>query len=221
MNRVTFSIQNLHTYIHLGWETGIRNEFRALQLFGLTREQTMEIVMYAQLTAGMRGLQHVYNAVAQVLPHMQDPEEPAEFPEGWAADPDAFHCGLNLETRECTDEDRDALTGWYERTIGYVPGSVEWALKNHPDFAKQQRAKWEACFRTLPKQAAPYIMLRQHTITGFEEGLREAVLLGKAWGMTKHWIVQGITGTAYYYTGFEGLYAVKASVDDILDAWDE
>jgi len=221
INRLTFSIQNLHTYIHLGWETGIYNEFRSLQLRGLTKAQCMEIVMYAQLTAGIRGLQHVYNAMAHVLPHFQDGAGPAPFPEGWAADPDAFTCGLDLSTRDLTDQDRTNLTDWYERTIGYVPRSVSFAATYHPEFLKQQRAKWEACFKTLPKQAAPYIMLRQHTITGFKEGLREAALLGKAWGITKEWIVQGITGTAYYYTGLEGLYAVDEALSDVLQHWDD
>jgi hypothetical protein len=35
--------------------------------------------------------------------------------------------------------------------------------------------------------------------------------------MTSHWIQQGITGTAMYFTGFEGLYAAYEAVDDLLD----
>ena len=52
---------------------------------------------------------------------------------------------------------------------------------------------------------------------GLPVGLREAALLGKAWGLTSHWIQQGITGTAMYFTGFEGLYAAYEAVDDLLD----
>ena len=85
------------------------------------------------------------------------------------------------------------------------------------DSLARQRAKWEVAIKTLPKQVAPYLMLRHHTITGSREGLREAALLGKAWGITSHWIVQGITGTAMYFTGFEGLYAAYEAVDDLLD----
>ena len=43
-----------------------------------------------------------------------------------------------------------------------------------------------------------------------------AVLLGKAWGLTKDWLVLAIVASAYYYTGFEGLNMVEAAVGDIL-----
>jgi hypothetical protein len=34
--------------------------------------------------------------------------------------------------------------------------------------------------------------------------------------LTSHWIVQGIAGTAMYFTGMEGLYAAYEAVDDLL-----
>ena len=108
------------------------------------------------------------------------------------------------------------MTGWYERTIGYLPTSIQFGLKHNPEFVKVNRAKWEVAIKTLPKQVAPYLMLRHHTVTGSREGLREAALLGKAWGLTPEWIVQGITGTAMYFTGFEGLYAAYEAVEDLL-----
>jgi hypothetical protein len=116
-----------------------------------------------------------------------------------------------------TRPDLKNLTEWYERTVGYVPNSIKFGLKHNPQFVKVNRAKWEVAIKTLPKQVAPYLMLRHHTITGSREGLREAALLGKAWGLTSHWITQGITGTAMYFTGFDGLYAAYEAVDDLLD----
>ena len=59
-------------------------------------------------------------------------------------------------------------------------------------------------------------MIRQHIITGFADALREAVLLGKAWGMKKVWAVEGLMCSAFY-CGFEGLYAAHAAVSDVLD----
>jgi hypothetical protein len=115
-----------------------------------------------------------------------------------------------------TAADLSNLTAWYERTIGYVPNSITFGLKHNPQFVKVNRAKWEVTLKTLPKQVAPYLMLRHHTITGSREGLREAALLAKAWGVTSEWITQGITGTAMYFTGFEGLYAAYEAVDDLL-----
>jgi len=213
------SLQHLPMYILYGWETGIYNEFRHLRSRGLTKAQLMELVMFAQLQAGMRGLQLVYNAVSRFLVDLPDAPEPAPFPAGWAPDPDAFKAGIDLSVRNLTDQDRKNLTDWYEKTIGYVPNSVTFAMTYHPEFYKWHRARWEVIFQTLPKQVMPYIMLRQHMITGFRDALREAVLLGKAWGITKEWIVHGLAVTACY-TGFEGLYAAQAAMDDILRDWE-
>jgi hypothetical protein len=215
-NVITLSLQNIHSYMMTGWETGILNEFNTLRRNGMTKAQLMEAVMFSQLYAGMRGLGHVYHAVGDMLAVWGDPPNTAPFPEGWAADPAAFKCGLDLSTRELTDQDRTNLTGWYEQTIGYVPNSVIFGLKHHPQFVKVNRAKWEVAIKTLPKQVAPYMLLRHHTITGSRDGLREAALLGRAWGITPEWIVKGITATAMYFTGFEGLYAAYDAVDDLL-----
>jgi hypothetical protein len=212
------SLQHLPMYILYGWETGIYNEFRHLHFRGLTRAQLMELVMFAQLQAGMRGLQLVYNSVSRLLVDLTDLPEPAQFPRGWAPDPDAFKAGLDLSTRELTSRDREAVTRWYEQTIGYVPGSVSFAMTFHPEMYKWHRARWEIIFQKLPKQTAPYVMLRQHMLTGNQEALREAVLLGKAWGITREWTVHGLMVSAFY-TGFEGLHVADAAAADILADW--
>lgn len=215
----TLSTQNVHSYIMLGWETGIMNEFHTLRRCGMNKEQFMELVMFTQLTAGMRGLGHVYRAIGDVLPITAPPEAELEWPEGWAVDADAFKCGLTLNDRSMSKSDRDAITGWYEETIGFVPKSIQFGLKYHPEFVKVHRAKWERCIKTLPKQVAPYMMLRHHMITGSKEGLREAAIWGKAWGISPEWIVKGITNSAFYFAGFEGLYTAAEAVDDLLEAW--
>lgn len=209
------SFQHLPMYILYGWETGIYNEFRHLQSRGLSKAQLMELVMYAQLQAGIRGLQLVYNAVGKYLPDWRDGPGEVPLPEGWAADPDAFKAGLDPLSRALTKQDREAITDWFHRTIGYVPDSVAFAMTYHPEFYKWHRARWEIIFQKLPKQTAPYVMLRQHMLTGNQAALREAVLLGKAWGITREWLVHGLSVTGYY-TGFEALHAAYAAVDDIL-----
>jgi hypothetical protein len=182
----------------------------------MTKAYLMELVIFSQLYAGMRGLNHVYAAVGNMLAVFADPPGPVAFPDGWAADPQAFKCGLDLSTRALTEQDRKNLVDWYERTLGFLPNSILFGLKHHPEFVKVHRAKWEAAIKTLPKQVAPYMLLRHHTITGMKEGLREAVLLAKAWGITSELIVKGITGSAFYFTSFEGLYAAYEAVDDLL-----
>lgn len=212
------SLQHVPMYVLYGWETGIYNEFRHLRFRGLSKAQLMELVMFAQLQAGMRGLQLVYNSVSRLLVDLPDPGEQAAFPRGWAPDPEAFKAGLDTSTRSFTDADRRAVTDWYERTIGYVPGSVQFSMTYHPEFYKWHRARWEVIFQELPKQTAPYVMLRQHMLTGNPDALREAVLLGKAWGITREWTVHGLMVSAFY-TGFEALYTVQNAVGEILADW--
>ncbi len=214
------SLQHLPMYVLYGWETGIYNEIRHLRYRGLSKEQLLELVLFAQLHAGMRGLQLVYNGASRLLVDLPDPGETACFPRGWAPDPDAFKAGLDLSVRSLTDADRRGIEGWYEATIGYMPKSVQFALEFHPESFKWHRARWEVIFRTLPKQVAPYIMLRQHVLTGNTEALREAALLGKAWGITKEWIVHGLMVSAFY-CGFEGLYFAHSALHDVLDKWED
>jgi hypothetical protein len=221
-NIILWSSQNIHSYMMLGWETGIKNEFIALRRNGMSVEKIMELVMFSQLYAGMRGLGHVFRAVGEDLPSFGPPVEPlAVFPPGWEADPEAFKSGLDLSTAEFTEADRRNLVEWYEQTIGYVPKSVKFGLRHRPEFVKAVRAKWEVTIRTLPKQLAPYLMLRHHTITGSVDGLREAALLGKAWGMTPDLVIQAVMATAMLFTSMEGLYVANEALEDILDDWTE
>jgi len=219
-NRVQLTItsfQHLPMYILYGWETGIYNEFRHLQSRGLSKAMLMELVMFANLQAGIRGLQLVYNAVGKYLPDWRDGPGDVPLPAGWAADPQAFKAGLDLSRRELTSSDRTNVVAWYERTIGEVPKSVQFAMKYHPEFYKWHRARWEVIFQRLPKQTAPYVMMRQHMLTNNRDALREAVLLGKAWGISREWMVLGFATTAYY-TGFEALNTAYDAVGDILQS---
>jgi hypothetical protein len=219
-NVLLASSQNIHSYMMFGWETGLRNEFYVLWRNGMSKEEVLELVMFSQLYAGMRGLGHVYHAVGDVLPAWAPPKNPTVYPEGWEADNAAFKCGLDLNTRELTAGDTKAIEDWYEKTIGYVPKSIRFGIKHNPKFVKLNRARWEVTLKIVPKQMAPYLLLRHHTITGSVDGLREAALWGKAWGMTPELIIRGITNTAMYFTGFEGLYAAHDAVEDILENWD-
>ena len=70
-------MQNIHSYMMFGWETGILNEFHTLRRNGMPLAQLMELVMFSQLYAGMRGLGHVYRAVGDLLPVLASrPDDP-------------------------------------------------------------------------------------------------------------------------------------------------
>lgn len=116
-----------------------------------------------------------------------------------------------------TQEDVQSLTAWYEQTLGYVPKSVMFGLCYQPTFLKANRGKWEVAIRTLPKQVVPYILLRHHTITQSVEGLREAALLAKAWGITRDYVIRAISATVFYFAGIDGYYAPFEALEDILE----
>jgi len=219
VNIILLGIANQASYVMLGWETGILNQTISLRRNGMPKEQIMELVMFSQLYAGMRGLGHTFRAVGAVLPAIGDPPKPLVFPDSWAPDPDAIRCGLDLSTLEVTPQDRTNLTEWYERTIGYVPKSIELGLRYDPEFVKMIRAKWEVAIKTLPKQVVPYLMLRLNMMSGSVAGLREAALLSRAWGISRRHVVRGLTSSAMYFTSFEGLDAAYDAMADILDDW--
>jgi hypothetical protein len=215
-NTLMLAVQNMHSYMWLGWETGILNTFHTLTRNGLTKLQIMEIIHLGMIYSGKRGLGHAYRAAGDVLAILMPPPGPAPFPEGWAADPAAFDSHLDMTVRGLTEQDVKNLTDWYERNIGYLPKSIRFGIKYHPEFLKDDRRKWEVAIKTAPKQFAPYNMIRQHMMTNNREGLREAVLLGKSWGINHEWLTRGIIGSALFFTSTEGLYTAYAAVDDIL-----
>jgi hypothetical protein len=182
----------------------------------------MEIVMFAQNWAGMRGLGHTFHALEDMLPVWADPPSlPSDYdalvwPDGWAADPEAFQCGLDMSTPTCTDADKQNIAAWYESTIGHYPKSIQWAMRHNPDWVKANRAKWEVAIKTLPKQVAPLMMIRHNCVVENREGLREAVLLAQAWGFTPELIARSIIITANYFSGFEGLHVAEQAVGDLL-----
>jgi hypothetical protein len=211
------SFANLHTYINQAWETGIENCTRGLQRRGVTRAQLMEGIMHAQLSAGIRGLEAVYRAIGIILGDYVERPEPAVWPAGWAPDMAAFYCGLDHSTKELTPGDLRAIEEWYDKTIGEVPRRVRFLARYDPRSLKATRARWEGVFRgALPKQMMPYFMIRHNTVIGNKGGLREAVLLGKAWGLTNDYIVNTIVQGAYYYTGIEQMDLVDEALGDVL-----
>ena len=210
----------LFDYILLGWEDGILNQIDSLKFRKVSKAQIMEVVMAAQIWGGMKSLQCVYRAANVYLREYQDSSTAAAFPSGWAPDGEAFKAGLDLSTLEMTDSDRQHLVDWYERTIGVVPRSVQFALRYNPSFLKAYRLKWENAFRgALPKQMMPLFMLRTSAIYGREDGMREATLLARAWGVEREWVIHSLTHVAYYFVGLEGLDAADRAVGELLADW--
>jgi hypothetical protein len=211
------SSANMHTYINQGWEIGIENCMRGLQVRGFTRNQVMEVVMHAQMSAGIRGLEVVSRAIGILLGDYVERDKVPDWPAGWAPDMDAFYCGLDKTTKDLTPQDLKNIEEWYERTIGWQPPRVRFLARYEPITLKNVRAKWEGVFRgALPKQMMPYLSLRHNIVIGNPGGLKEAALLAKAWGVTDAIIVNTVVQGAYYFCGPERMDLAEEVLADVL-----
>ena len=66
---------------------------RGLQMRGFTRNQVMEVVMHAQISAGIRGLELVSRAIGMILGDYVERDIVPDWPDGWAPDMEPFYCG--------------------------------------------------------------------------------------------------------------------------------
>jgi hypothetical protein len=64
----------------------------------------------------------------------------------------------------------------------------------------------------------PYALLQISITRGFADGIREGLLLGRGFGVTKTQILEAINwGT--FYGGHESLNLVDEVAGDVLDSW--
>lgn len=222
LGRPTTCVTMLHWYACQRVRDGIVHEIRSCQELGASRAQINEVLGLAFMHSGPSGFNEVYYQAFDYMESYREPEHKIKFPTGWEPDPSAFVSGLDFDNPELGAGEEALLYKWYEDTIGYVPRSVQLLTHYNPRFMKANRAKFEGAFRTgaLPKQMAPYIMIHYNMNRGFREGIREATLLGKAWGMRREHVVGAITLGTGYMAGMDALYIVDEAIGDILEAWE-
>jgi hypothetical protein len=141
------------------------------------------------------------------------------FPANWAFDPHAFDSWMDWDEMRCSDEDITRLLAWYEQTIGEVPRYVHWLASHRPNLLKAYRNRYEHAIRdSLPAQMMPYLMLHYNVSRGFEEGIRENVLLGRALGMTRPQILNA-TCSAVLHAGAEAFAIVERCTEGLLETF--
>jgi hypothetical protein len=208
----------LHWYTCHRYEEGIIHEIRGSQRSGASKAQVNEILAVAFMHCGPSGFRYVYHAAFDYLETYREPTQPAVFPVGWAADAEALRSGMDFSKRAMSAADRAALFEWYERTIGELPRSVLFLAKYDPEYLKAWRGKLEGTLRgALPKQLLPYMWIHYNVNRGFKDGIREAALLGRAWGMTKAQVSHAVTFATGYMTGLDGLYVADEAIGALLE----
>ncbi len=212
----------LHWYTCNRVTEGIIHEVRSSQRIGATKAQLNEVFGLAFMHSGPSGMGEAYQQAFDYMQSFQDPRNSIVWPKGWSPDPAAFRSGLDFDNPDFGPGEKELLFKWYEDTIGYVPRSVSLLTRINPRFMKAHRAKFEGAMKTgaLPKQLVPYILIHHNMNRGFREGIREATLLAKAWGMRVEHVHAALTLGTGYMAGIDGLYIVDEAIGDLLEAWE-
>jgi hypothetical protein len=204
-------------YMLMGYSKGARYVMHSFLNDGLSRAQALEMIAIAFVHAGPRGMETIAEAM-EGLDFPENPEVPAKFPAGWAVDLDAFRSGMDFSAVDLGDKEKGLLYDWYLRTIGEIPPYVRFMAEHRPRLLKTHRARFENMLYFLPKQVWPTAMLYYHVMSRVAEGIRENVLLCKAWGVGKSDTLD-VIGNALVYGQMEGATMVQREAGDVFDGW--
>lgn len=212
----------LHHYAIVGYEDGILYEVLLSKRRGATRGEVLDTLAIAFIHGGPLGSRFVSTSSADFLKNWQDEpysaDNAARWPTRWVQDASALRSGMDFSTKSASKADIAALFGWYEKTTGEVPRHVQMLAELRPDFLKSYRDRYENILRGgLPKQMLPYLMLHYNLERGHGDGIRENVLLCKAFGMSREQIIDGFAWSSIY-AGVEALGLAHEVAGDIVRA---
>ena len=186
----------LHYYaVTGGYEAGVAYEVQLAEHRGASRQDVLDVLAFAFIHAGPRGMKDVAAAMRQVKPLGADNAErnAAAFPGHWHHDPDFFATGIDLEALELQPGEADLVREWYRSRTGEVPEHVEFLARHRPGLLKSWRRRYETAISgTLPVQMIPFLMLHLNATRGFGDGVRDAALLGRAAGLTPDEIIEAV-----------------------------
>lgn len=211
----------LHYYAVIGYEDGILYEARLAQHSGASREEVLDTLAVAFIHAGPMGMRYVASALADYdyEPPPSAPHRPRAYPDGWENDPTAFSSGLDFDVPELLPGEADLVRDWYVANLGEVPAYVEFLARHRPNLLKAYRSRFETAIGTgLPKQMMPYFMLHLNVVRGWPEGIREAALLARGFGMTREQVVDAVAW-AMFYGGPDSITIAERAVGGLLEQW--
>jgi hypothetical protein len=214
----TFPVQALaclHQYVISGFGDGIGYEVRLAQTEGAKLTDILDTLSIAFIHSGHRGMYRA-SEMASYLRTYEEKGSGWAFPPNWGFDPDAFVSGMDFSTLEATAEDLGHLRHWYETTTGEVPRHVDFLAQYRPDLLKAYRNRYEHAIRdSLPKQMLPYLMLHYNVYRGSRSGIRENVLLGRAFGLTRTQVLNAICSSVLH-AGANALDVIEGACGDLL-----
>ncbi len=221
-NSVTALVM-LHTYTVLGWESGAQYELIAALKYGASRAQVLEAMAFAFIHAGPMGMGRVAPACDAYLKKWDErggdqAEQPAAWPQGWAADPDALRSGIDLGSPGLSDAEKQQVFDWYETHQGEVPRHIRFLAQWSPDGLKAMRNRFESCIVTLPKQIVPLMMFNAAAVRGEPAAMRRAAYQARHYGVRRSHLLP-ILQIAMVYAGDMGSEAITDAVAPLFDDW--
>ncbi len=184
----------MYLYALTGFEQGLRYGIEGANR-GMTKAQAHEQFALVFRYGGPRAMAALAKAARGYEWH--EPTQPLKWPTGWAPDPDAFKSGVDFSTIEATPEDTRKIVAWYERLLGEVPRHIRFLAKHRPE---------------------PYALIQVSMTRRAADGLREGILLARAFGMTKDQVMEAIDwGT--FYGGMDAMGQVEEVAGEVLDSW--
>ncbi len=208
------ALANLHMYVIKAFAAGVEYETRLARSRGASRGDILDVLSLAFVHAGHVGMYPATSIADYLRTWPDDATDDRAFPENWQFDPDAVASGIDFSSPELSATDLAALEGWYLRTIGEVPQHVRFLARRRPALLKAHRHRYErAISASLPKQLLPYLMLHFDLYRGFASGVRENILLAKAFGLTRAQVLDAICSSVLH-AGSGGLDLVP---DELLD----
>lgn len=209
----------LHHYAVVGFDDGILYEIKLAQSEGATRGECLDTIAFAFINGGPMGNASVGKSSLEFMKNWKEGDAPVRadrWPAAWRFDPAAFRSGMDFSTPEATKQDTECLLDWYQEKLGEVPRYVQFLARHRPGFLKAFRNRFEHALRDgLPREMVPYMLLNLNVTRGFKDGIREAVLLGKAFGLTRPQLVDSICWA--YYGGMDGISIAQEAAGDLLD----
>jgi hypothetical protein len=210
----------LHYYAATGFSAGVLYNIESAATSGHSRAEVTDTLVIAYLHAGAKNLHYVAEEARDLLHRYPEPAKAYQWPENWDVDPDAFHAGLDFSKRDLTSSEIKRLENWYLKYLGEVPGHFLLLQRYAPRVLKEQRNRFEHAIRGgLPKQCLPLFQLDLNIDRGFEDGIRENLLLARGFGVTREQVVPHIAG-ALIWAGEAGVSMVHRVAGEILANWE-
>ena len=214
----------LHAYCATAFPQGVLYSMMSARNLGATKALVLDVLNYAYLSAGPRGMSAVAELSDDYLREWRDDDgAPAiEWPKGWAPDPMAFRSGIDHATPDLTDSEIQQIATWHQRHFGVEPRSAELLARLHPRAYKLQLVRFErAIGPVMPAQLAPLLTLQLATMRLQPAVMRQAAHQARFLGCRRHHVVQVLLlGLRQSIDPMVTEAAIDA-VADLLEEWRE